>query len=102
MGRPIPFGAGYEGSAFVIEGRAVVAGEAIPHAERRWVTPDYWRTLGIPLQRGRFLSELDRPGTEPVVVIDAKLARQYFPGEDALGKSIRPTSGEGSYKIAES
>jgi predicted permease len=99
IGRPIPFAGGYEGSAFFIEGRTVVSGEAVPQAERRWVTPDYVRTLGVRLERGRFLTDSDRTGTELVAVIDAKLARQYFPGEDPLGKRIRPTSGEGSYTI---
>jgi predicted permease len=99
IGRPIPFSNDYEGGAFRIEGRSLPAGEAIPQGERRWVTPDYLRTLQIRLERGRFFGDLDRPGTEPVVVIDEKLARQYWPKEDPLGKRIQPTSGEGWYTI---
>ncbi len=59
------------------------------------MTPDYLRTLSIRLERGRFFNDLDRSGTELVVVIDEKLARQYWPEEDPLGKRIQPTSGEG-------
>jgi predicted permease len=99
IGRPIPFSNDLEGAAFVIEGRSVPAGEATPQGERRWVTMDYLRTLGIRLERGRFFSDLDRSGTEPVAVIDRKLARQYWPAEDPIGKRIRPMSGEGWYTI---
>jgi predicted permease len=99
VGRPIPFSSDYEGGGFRIEGRSLPAGEAIPQGERRWVTPDYLRTLGIRLKRGRFFRDLDRSGTEPVVVIDEKLAREYWPTEDPLGKRIQPTSGEGWYAI---
>src|SRR5262249_37465514 len=67
--------------------------------ERRWVTPDYFRTLGIRLEKGRLLSDFDRPETEHVAVIDNKLARQYWPTEDPLGKRIQPTTGEGPYTI---
>jgi len=99
IGRPIPFGGDLEGAAFRIEGRSVPAGEAMPQGERCWVTPDYLRTLGIRLERGRFFGDSDRAGAEPVFVIDDKLARQYWPGEDPIGKRIQPTSGEGWHRI---
>jgi predicted permease len=99
IGRPIPFSGDLEGAAFRIEGRSVPAGAAMPMGERRWVTPDYLRTLGIRLERGRFFSDSDRAGAEPVFVIDDKLARQYWPGEDPIGKRIQPASGEGWHRI---
>ena len=99
VGRPIPFSNDLEGAAFRIEGRTMPAGEAMPQGERRWVTPDYLRTLGIRLERGRFFSDLDRAGAEPVLVIDEKLARQYWPAEDPIGKRIQPMSGEGWFRI---
>jgi len=99
MGRPIPFNNDYEGGAFRIEGRNMPSGEALPQAERRWVTPEYFRTLGIRLEKGRLFDDFDRPEAELVAVIDNKLARQYWPQEDPLGKRIQPTSGEGSYTI---
>jgi len=99
IGRPIPFGNDLEGAAFRIEGRSVPAGEAMPQGERRWVTPDFLQTLGIRLERGRFFGDLDRAGTDPVVVIDEKLARQYWPAEDPIGKRMQPMSGEGWYTI---
>jgi predicted permease len=94
IGRPIPFSNELEGAAFRIEGRSAPAGEPMPQGERRWVTPDYLRTLGIRLVRGRFFSDLDLAETAPVFVIDEKLARQYWPAEDPIGKRIQPMSGE--------
>jgi predicted permease len=99
IGRPIPFSNDLEGAAFAIEGRTIPAGEPTPQGDRRWVTPDYLRTLGIRLERGRFFSDPDRAGSDPVMVIDENLARQYWPAEDPIGKRIRPMSGEGWHTI---
>jgi predicted permease len=71
----------------------------VPQGERRWVTPDYFRTLGIRLEHGRLFGDFDRSESEHVAVIDNKLARQYWPKEDPLGKRIQPTTGEGWYTI---
>lgn len=51
------------------------------------VTPDYFRTLGIPLVRGSGL-DASAVGEPHAVVIDEAAAREYFPGEDPLGKRI--------------
>jgi len=52
------------------------------------VEPDYVKTMGIQLQRGRFLSPRDNEHTPLAVVVDDVFARQYFPHEDAVGKRI--------------
>lgn len=56
----------------------------------RWfrATPSYFPTAGIPLVRGRFLSESDVAGGEPVALISEEAAVRVFPGEDPLGKRI--------------
>jgi putative ABC transport system permease protein len=55
----------------------------------RMVTPDYFKTLGIPIRRGRDFQPSDRQDTERVVVINEALATKFFPGEDPLGKMLR-------------
>ena len=50
--------------------------------------PDYLRVMGIPLQRGRFLSAQDTETAPFVVVIDDGFARSFFPGENPLGKRL--------------
>jgi putative ABC transport system permease protein len=55
----------------------------------RAVTPEYLATLGVPLRRGRMLSERDRNSAPKVVVINESMARQYFPDRDPLGQRIQ-------------
>ena len=50
--------------------------------------PDYLKAMGIPLQRGRFLSQQDNETAPFVGVIDDGFAHAYFPGEDPIGKHI--------------
>jgi predicted permease len=57
-----------------------------PVAQTRWVSPDYWRTMGIPLTLGRYLRENDR--NQPVTVISESLARRFFPGQQAVGQQL--------------
>ena len=55
----------------------------------RAATPDYLSTLGVPLRRGRMLSDWDREGAPPVVVINESMAHQYFPDRDPIGERIQ-------------
>jgi predicted permease len=54
----------------------------------RIVTPDYFQTLGFRLVSGRTFDSGDRFAGELPVVINEELARQFFPGEDAIGKVV--------------
>ncbi len=72
-------------SRFGVVGRAFEPGK-FPVAQLRWVSPHYWRVMGIPLKRGRFLTESDK--NRPLVVINESLAKQFFPGQDAVGKQL--------------
>ena len=59
------------------------------------VTPDYFRTLGIPLLEGRAIESTDRPDTPPVVVVSEAMARRFWPDGGAIGRRIRLGSAEG-------
>ncbi len=70
----------------------------LPSALRYVVTPDWFSTMRIPLRSGRLLSTTDRPGAPQAVVISESLARQVFPGADAVGQRLRigPEIGDSS------
>jgi len=63
-------------------------GREYPTVLANCATPDYLKVTGIPLRRGRFLTNDDRQGTRSVVVIDDVMAETAFPGQDPIGKPI--------------
>jgi putative ABC transport system permease protein len=73
---------------FTIQGRPADA-ERIPVAEFAAVTPEYFRTLEIPLVSGRNFSTSDDVSSQRVALIDDTLAHRYWPGEDPTGKQIK-------------
>ncbi len=60
-----------------------------PQAIFTVVTPDYFRTLGIPLRTGRDFSDADRRDAPLVAIVNESLVRQSFPGGDPIGRRIR-------------
>ena len=63
-------------------------GELLPDALIRSADPGYFSALQIPLLKGRFFTKDDRLDRSRKVLISSRLARQYFPGEDPVGKTI--------------
>ena len=86
---PLPFSGSNPSASFGIEGRQPGPGDPGPHGDVKYVTPGYFAAIKVPLKAGRFFTDQDREGALRVVVIDENLARQYWPGEDPLGKRIR-------------
>ena len=70
---------------FYVEGKQIPVNERTPDAEVRTVNSNYFRTMQIPLRRGRLLAEDDPIKT---AVINETLARKYFPNEDPIGRRI--------------
>jgi predicted permease len=60
----------------------------------RVVTDGYFHAAGIPLRAGRLFTERDRATTEPVVIVNATMARTVWPGEDPLGQTITTYRGD--------
>jgi len=50
------------------------------------ITPGYFQTVGTPLERGRVFTDLDRKDTVPVAIVNAAMARHFWPGADPIGK----------------
>jgi putative ABC transport system permease protein len=52
----------------------------------RYVTPDFFQTLGIPILQGRDVRDADRLDRQPVAIVSASFAAQFFPGQQVIGR----------------
>jgi predicted permease len=75
--------------------QSVTERERNPFVPFEYVGSDYFRTLGIPLLRGRAFTDSDRPGSARVVVVNETLARQLWPDADAIGKQLKFVNRDG-------
>jgi predicted permease len=55
----------------------------------RWVTPQYFRTMGIPMVRGRDVEDADTGTRAWVAVVSASFGERYWPGQDPIGKTFK-------------
>ncbi|MBA3257985.1 MAG: ABC transporter permease [Gemmatimonadales bacterium] len=85
-----PFaGTGGFDMGFVAEGQTLSQAAGNPYLNYEPVTPGYFATFRTPIVRGRPLSDADRAGALPVVVLSRGLADRMWPGQDPIGKRIR-------------
>jgi putative ABC transport system permease protein len=89
LGSVLPLSGMNTRADFTITGRPPVIVEEQPAAQNRWVTPDYFKTMGIPLLGGRDFNALDTQRSQAVVVIDEALAKRHFPNENPIGLHLR-------------
>ena len=85
----LPLGGSNSSNPFLIEGIP----EPPPGQEfigrNRACTPNYFRTMGIPVLRGRAFTDQDKAGSPPVVIVNETLAQKFWPNADAVGKRMR-------------
>jgi putative ABC transport system permease protein len=74
-----------------IEGRPVVPMSEQPEVDVRLISPGYMNALHVPILRGRDISDADIAGRPDVILISESMARQFWPGEDPLGKRLTLT-----------
>jgi predicted permease len=84
----------YNGDSITIsiEGRPDPPPDQRPDVVTRVISPRYFATMGIQLQHGRDFSEQDRADSRGVVVISERTARHFWPGENPIGKRLKPGS----------
>lgn len=73
---------------FWIEGQSKEEASRNPLLNLEAVSPDYFRTMGIPVRRGRVFTDADATGQPGVVVVSESLARRYWPDSDPIGKRL--------------
>lgn len=88
LGTTIPF------YSSMSRGISIPGRDSLPHSKDGGpyfveVTPDYFRTMGTAIVRGRGFTEQDRAGTPLVAILNETMARTFFGGEDALGRCIQ-------------
>ncbi|MGA2117834.1 MAG: ABC transporter permease [Bryobacteraceae bacterium] len=84
----LPLAGDVWGWPFAIEGRPKPRPGDEPGAVYRIAMPGYFETMRLPLLRGRAIAPSDDAGAAGVVVINERAAREYWPGEDPVGKRI--------------
>jgi putative ABC transport system permease protein len=86
-------------STIDVEGRPLPPGQR-PEIDFRRASTGYFQALGIPLLKGRTLTEADVANNTGAVVINEALAKRFWPGEDPLGKRLRtgPSSDQASWQ----
>ena len=88
----VPFGY-YSSAEFVeAEGHPIPKDQRRPTSGYNPVGPEYFRTMGIPIVRGRAFTSQDDAGGRPVVIVNEFAANKLWPGEDPIGKRMRLTT----------
>lgn len=82
---------------FNVQERPLPEGQQ-PVAEVNVVTPEYFQTLRTPIALGRAFTERDDRHAPPVVIVSQSYAKQYFPGENPIGKRIIPNGSDSNDK----
>lgn len=78
-------------NGFRIGGRPIQSPDEQPRALFNEVSPEFFRTMGVPLLKGRVFSERDTEGSPWSAVVSESFARRYFPNEDPIGKVLYVT-----------
>ncbi|PYS88537.1 MAG: hypothetical protein DMF64_20240 [Acidobacteria bacterium] len=84
----LPLGGGSSYTSFTIPGRPPLPPGEFLFAEHIGIFPDYFRTMRIPLLKGREFTPQDGHSTMPVVIINEAMARLYWGNEDPIGKRV--------------
>lgn len=88
LGTAIPLTDNHSRADVTIEGMALPKPGSFPHPDTHIVSAGYANTLGVPLVRGREFTDEDTENAPRVAMINARLAREYFPKDNPVGKRV--------------
>jgi predicted permease len=84
----LPFTSSVGWGSINVEGWTPQPGQEL-QVDQRSATVDYFRTMRVPLVKGRFFTDADMPqNAEPVAIVDEKFAQRFWPNGDAIGKHV--------------
>jgi predicted permease len=84
----VPFGDDFSDSVILAEGYVMKPGESLISPTRNNVSAGYFETMGIGVVQGRYFDSRDTAQSPPVIIIDQKLARKFWPGQDPVGRRM--------------
>ncbi|HEX8354594.1 MAG TPA: ABC transporter permease [Pyrinomonadaceae bacterium] len=87
--RGLPFSGNGGSVTYAVPERPAPPRGQEPKAAENAIDPNYLRTVGLPLLRGRNFTEQDGPRTPAVVLVNRTMAEQLWPGEDPLGRQLQ-------------
>ena len=97
----VPFGGSYSSSEVHVDGQVIARGQPIWMAIRNDVTTDYFRTMKVPLLKGREFRDSDDDKAPGVAIINQTMAQRFWPGQDPIGKRFkRSASTQTSLEVA--
>ena len=94
----LPLGGNLDEYGIHVEGKIAPNPENDPSGDRYTISPDYLRTMGIPILRGHAFTEQDRKDSPPVVLVNDTLARRMWPNEDPIGKRLKVGGVDGPWR----
>jgi putative ABC transport system permease protein len=94
---PLPLSGSDISVSFDIEGQPTAPG-AQPSEFLAVATPDFFRTMRIPVRAGREFTDADTTESKPVIIVNEAFERKYFGGQSALGKHIKSGISDGTVK----
>jgi predicted permease len=97
----IPFGGGINKDVILAEGYRMSPGESVIAPMQVMVSAGYFETMATPLKRGRYFNERDTPDAPQVVIVDERLARKFWPGQDPIGKRMYQPGDDDLTKITD-
>jgi len=83
----MPFSGNDGSGSYIVDGRDPKAG-TMPHAYQQMIDEDFFKSLQIPVLKGRTFQTSDSADAPLVAIVDQILVQKYFPGQDPIGKRI--------------
>ena len=91
----LPFGGSYSDSVILAEGYAMSPGESLISPYQVSVSPGYFEAMSIPITRGRTFTASDDERAPKVLIVDERLAKRFWKGQDPIGRRMwKPDSPE--------
>jgi predicted permease len=95
----IPFELNFNNQELLVDSRTYAEGQRGEVIENTAVSAGYLETLGLRLMEGRDIAESDRPGTPLVALVNEAMARRYWNGQSAVGRTFTAARTTRTYRI---